>query len=176
MDHWTDLPSEDHWKPASFTYTAIYTSCCLVFWARCTHQVFGSLNILLSHGFQDSPPDYSIILPWNIKKIHISNGRALLFLGCMGQTIFVWNPKREWKRKGENWEEKPVALNCFVAVKTKFKYCEENKGCLLVFIQKCTPQRFPAQYSNKKHSIELEVHLLLNIMHCMSNILFRSKV
>lgn len=77
-------------------------------------------------------------------------------LGCMEETIFVLNPKRRWKRKRAKSEAKSVALNCFVAVKTKkFKYCEENKGCLLVFIQKCTPQRFPARYLNKKHSIEL---------------------
>lgn len=42
-------------------------------------------------------------------------------------------------KMGKMREKKPVALNCFVAVKTKkFKYCEEYKECLLVFIQKYT--------------------------------------
>lgn len=100
MDHWTDLPSEDHWKSVSFI--AIYTSCCLVFWARCTHQVFGSLNTLLSCGFQDSPPDYSIIFQWNIKKrksIFLVQELYCLSLECMEQTTFTLNPKRELEKK-----------------------------------------------------------------------------
>lgn len=51
MDHWTDLPSENHWKPVSFTSAAIYTSCWLFFWARCTHQIFISVNTSLSYDF-----------------------------------------------------------------------------------------------------------------------------
>lgn len=120
MDHWTYLPSEDHWKSVSFTFTAIYTSCRLVFWDKCTHQVFGSLNTLLSWSFQDFPPDYSIIILWNIKKNpYFLCESSTVSRECMGQTIFVRNPKREWKRKRAKWEEKPVAPNCFVAVKTK---------------------------------------------------------
>jgi len=89
----------------------------------------------------------------------------------VGLTIFVWKPELEWKGIWEKREEKPVSLNSLAAVKTKkFKYREQHKGCLLVFIQNCTPQRFPAQFSNKKaftRTVIFGVHFLMNIMECV---------
>lgn len=64
MDHWTDLPSENHWKHVSFTYIAIYTPCSYISKLGAHTRFLFHLTPLFCD-FEDFLPDWSVIFLWN---------------------------------------------------------------------------------------------------------------